>query len=83
MGRILAVEPGTHLTATIMGAFLSYVLVPAGDGQTRLLMKAVTSRGRAVAPLLCLGDLVMARKQLRTLARLAEMESANSPRMRP
>jgi hypothetical protein len=27
------------------------------------------------APLLCLGDLVMARKQLRTLARLAEAES--------
>jgi hypothetical protein len=39
---------------------------------TRLLLKVVTARRRAWTPLLCLGDLVMARKQLLTLARLAE-----------
>lgn len=71
-GRILSVEPGVQLTGAIMGAVMSYVLVPAGEGSTRLLLKLVITRGRVAAPLLCLGDLVMARKQLRTLARLAE-----------
>jgi hypothetical protein len=72
VGRLLSVEPGVQLTAAIMGAVMSYVLVPAGDGRTRLLLKLVTARGRAAAPVLCLGDLVMARKQLRTLAQRAE-----------
>jgi hypothetical protein len=71
-GRILSVEPGIQLTGTIMGALMSYVLVPVEDGTTRLLLKLVAARGRTLAPLLCLGDLVMARQQLRTLARLAE-----------
>ena len=73
-GRILSVEPGVQLTGMIMGAAMSYVLVPLpdGSGATRLLLK-VAARGRpALAPLLCAGDLVMARRQLRTLARLAE-----------
>jgi hypothetical protein len=72
VGRILSVEPGVQLTGAIMGAVMSYVLVPAEDGTTRLLLKVVAAQARVVAPLLCLGDLVMARKQLRTLARLAE-----------
>ncbi|WP_235022909.1 polyketide cyclase [Amycolatopsis alkalitolerans] len=71
-GRILSAEPGVQLTGSIVGAVLSYVLAPAGDGTTRLLMKAVVARGRVLAPLLSVGDLVMARRQLRTLARLAE-----------
>ena len=71
-GRILSAEPGVQLTGTIMGTVMSYVLVPADDGTTRLLLKLVTTRRYAVTPLLCLGDLVMARKQLCTLARLAE-----------
>jgi len=71
-GRILSVEPGVQLTGTIMGWVMSYVLVPESPGTTRLLLKLVTARGRIVAPLVCIGDLVMARKQLRTLARLAE-----------
>ncbi|MBO0810395.1 MAG: polyketide cyclase, partial [Actinobacteria bacterium] len=41
LGRILSVEPGKQLTATIMGAYLSYVLVPQEDAATRLLFKAV------------------------------------------
>lgn len=71
-GRILSVDPGVQLTGAIVGALMSYVLAPADDGTTRLLLKVVTARGRAMAPLLCVGDLVMARKQLRTFARLAE-----------
>jgi hypothetical protein len=70
-GRVLTVVPGEHLTAEIMGAVVSYVLVPEGS-DTRLLFKLVARRGRAIAPLLCVGDLVMARRQLLNLARLAE-----------
>jgi hypothetical protein len=70
-GRILAVEPLEHLTGEIMGACLSYVLVPQGQS-TRLLMKLVTSAGRWAAPFLSVGDLVMARRQLLNLKALAE-----------
>jgi hypothetical protein len=70
-GRILAVEPLEHLTGEIMGACLSYVLVPQGQS-TRLLMKLVTSTGRWAAPFLSVGDLVMARRQLLNLKALAE-----------
>ena len=79
LGRILAVEPGRHLTATIMGAVLSYILVPVADGRrTRLLLKLVTARGRAIAPLLSLGDLIMARRQLLNLAALAERSAVSA-----
>jgi hypothetical protein len=73
-GRILSVEPGVQLTGVIMGTVMSYVLVPSaeGDGATRLLLKLAAPGRQAVTPLLCVGDLVMARRQLRTLARLAE-----------
>ncbi|MBV8861542.1 MAG: polyketide cyclase [Mycobacterium sp.] len=70
-GRILAVEPPHQLTGEIMGACISYVLVPEGQS-TRLLMKIVTGISRWVAPWLSLGDLVMARRQLLNLKRLAE-----------
>ena len=70
-GRVLAVSPGEHLTARIMGAVMSYVLVPDGPN-TRLLLKIVMRRGRALAPLFLVGDLIMARRQLLNLARLAE-----------
>jgi hypothetical protein len=70
-GRILSVTPGEQLTARIMGAVMSYVLVPDGRS-TRLLLKVVAARGRLVAHLLPAGDLVMARRQLLNLARLAE-----------
>jgi len=71
MGRIVSVVPGQELTGQIVGAVMSYVLVPEGSA-TRLLLKVVTRRGRAIAPLLSLGDLVMARRQLLNLAHLAE-----------
>ena len=77
-GRILSVEPGVQLTGEIMGAVMSYVLVPvdsATDGPTRLLVKIVGAHGRWIAPLLSVGDLVMARRQLLNLKRLAERSS--------
>ncbi len=70
-GRVVAVEPGRELTARIMGAHMSYAVVPDGDG-CRLLLKVVARTSRPVAPVLSLGDLVMARKQLLTLKELAE-----------
>lgn len=70
-GRVLAVEPGEHLTARILGAVLSYVLVPAG-GSTRLLLKIVTDAPRWYATPLALGDWPMARRQLKNLRALAE-----------
>ncbi|MEH3154092.1 MAG: polyketide cyclase [Gordonia paraffinivorans] len=70
MGRILHVETGRALTGEIAGATMSYELVPQ-DGSTRLLLKVVLARGRVIAPLVSVGDLVMARRQLLNLARLA------------
>ncbi len=76
-GRIVAVEPGEHVTGRIMGAVMSYVLVPIEDSlQTRLLLKLVTEDGRAIAPLLSIGDLIMARRQLLNLAALAERSAS-------
>ncbi len=72
-GRIVAVESGKHLTGTIMGAVMSYTLMPVDDGlRTRLLLKVVAAGGRTIAPLLSVGDLIMARRQLLNLAALAE-----------
>ena len=71
LGRLLTVEPGRQLTGTILGAVMSYVLVPNGHG-TRLLLKIVVARRSRLMPLLSMGDLVMARRQLINLKRLAE-----------
>jgi len=76
-GRIVAVESGKHLTGTIMSAVMSYMLVPVDDSlRTRLLLKVVTAGGRTIAPLLSVGDLIMARRQLLNLAALAERTAA-------
>ncbi|MFY1689679.1 polyketide cyclase [Plantactinospora sp. WMMB782] len=71
-GRIVSVEPGRQLTGTIMNAFLSYVLVPEEQGGSRLLLKVVMRAHRLVALGLCVGDLVMARRQLLNFKHLAE-----------
>jgi hypothetical protein len=73
-GRILAVDPGRELTATIMGAYMSYAVEP-GERGTRLLLKVVARTRPWLAPALSLGDLVMARKQLLTLKDLAEQDA--------
>jgi hypothetical protein len=72
LGRIVSVDPGKQLTGTIMGAFMSYVLVPQEHDTTRLLLKVVTQTTRWVALGLSIGDLVMARRQLLNLKQLAE-----------
>lgn len=46
MGRIISVDPGIQLTGTIMGAFLSYVLVPPEHDVTRLLLTVVVRTTR-------------------------------------
>jgi hypothetical protein len=77
LGRILSVSPVEELTGWIAGAVMSYVLVPNGDA-TRLLLKIVTAKGRWIAPLVSVGDLVMARRQLLNLKQLAEQETAGT-----
>ena len=77
LGRIVAVESGEHLTGAIMGAVMSYVLVPVDQGRaTRLLLKLAARSGRVIAPLLSVGDLIMARRQLLNLAALSERGAA-------
>jgi hypothetical protein len=71
MGRILEVDDCVALTAQIAHTTISYVLV-AEPERTRLLMKLVAEWGRLTAPLLCVGDLVMARRQLLNIRRLVE-----------
>ena len=55
-----------------MGAFMSYVLVPREPDVTRLLLKVVLRTTRWTAVGLSVGDLIMARRQLLNLKRLAE-----------
>ncbi|NBH06044.1 polyketide cyclase [Amycolatopsis sp. SID8362] len=76
LGRIVAVDPGRQLTGSIMGAFLSYVLVAQGHDATRLLFKIVMQTSRWVALGVSVGDLVMARRQLLNLKLLAERHHA-------
>lgn len=71
VGRVVDVSKGEHLTVAVMGALLSYVLVPQGE-QTRLLMKVVLPHRHWWNRPLALGDLPMARKQLLTWKALAE-----------
>jgi hypothetical protein len=71
-GRIVSIEAGKQLTGTIMGAFMSYVLVPQGHKTTRLLLKVVMQTTRWAALGLSVGDLVMARRQLLNFKQLAE-----------
>ncbi len=76
LGRVLAVVDGAELTGTVMGGVLSYRVVPTGAGSARLVLKVVMASGRLLAPLVAVGDLVMARRQLLNLAALAEHTAA-------
>jgi hypothetical protein len=65
-------DPGKQLTGTIMGAFMSCVLVPHEHDVTRLLLKVVLRTTRWTALGLRIGDLIMARRQLLNFKQLAE-----------
>jgi hypothetical protein len=82
VGRMLTVDPGVHVTARIMGATMSYVLVPQGD-RTRLLLKVVMPGKPWYATALAVGDLVMARKQLLNLAAHASQAVSTSTTRNP
>jgi hypothetical protein len=71
--RVVAVDPGRELTATIMGAHMSYAVLPR-EADVRLVLKVVARTSSWLAPALSVGDLVMARKQLLTLKELAEAD---------
>jgi hypothetical protein len=55
-----------------MGAYMSYVLLPVDRDSTRLLLKVVMRTSGLTALGLCVGDLIMSRRQLLNLKRLAE-----------
>ena len=88
--ELVAFEPDRHLTlvgsapgfGAIMGVLaLSYVVVPRSDSSSRLVVKILVRYPRgpvgwAMRGLLPWGDLVMMRKQLLTLKRLAEAAAA-------
>ncbi len=50
LGRIVSVDPGKQLTGIIMGAYMSYVLVPCGPDMARLLLKVVIQAPRWAVP---------------------------------
>ena len=72
LGRIVSVAPGEQLTGLIMGAYMSYVLLPRDDDTSRLLLKIVMHTSRVVAIGVSIGDLIMARRQLLNFKQLAE-----------
>ena len=84
--RLVEFEPGRHITLLLergkrlFGELaVTYQVDPAGDG-SRLIAKLVVRRpsgpGRLLGSLLPAGDLVMMKKQLRTLKALAERDAA-------
>ncbi len=86
LGHVVSVEPNRELTAEMAGVLMCYVLEPLADGRTRLLLKITAQRWggvlgplcRVVAPLLSVGDLVMARRQLLNFKCLAEQGTHGS-----
>jgi hypothetical protein len=79
LGRILSVDPPHQLTGRIAGTVISYLLEERSDGRaTRLLMKITSDLPRPLAPVLSVGDLVMARRQLLNWKQLAERNSRST-----
>jgi hypothetical protein len=67
---------GQHITLRSRGVAVTYAVRPEGAG-SRLHVRVWFAGPRVLAQALALGDLLMMRKQLRTLKSLAERESAN------
>ena len=78
LGRILSVSPQEQLTAWIAGAVMSYVLVPQRRHDPAAAEDRAWPAAGCVAPLVSVGDLVMARRQLLNLKRLAEQPPADA-----
>jgi len=78
VGVVLEVEHQAHLTGRILGVTMTYRLHPLGTGTTRLTMKATGRLAPGLNTIVSLGDLLMARRQLLNLKRLAE-SSRTSP----
>lgn len=74
LGRIVSVTPGEQLTGRLADVVMSYVLLPDRDA-TRLLLKLASAGWRWTGPLLSVGDLVMARRQLLNFKQLAERDA--------
>ena len=72
VGVILEIEHQVHLTGRILGVTMSYRLRPLGTSTTRLSMKATGKLAHGLNTIMSLGDLLMARRQLLNLKRLAE-----------
>ena len=73
----LRLKPTRRAKSVFGDIVVSYLIVPQGDASCRLLVKLVvhsptTLRGRLLRSLLPWGDLIMMRKQLINLKRLAE-----------
>jgi hypothetical protein len=76
-GQSITLDSTTSLFGRVAG---TYLVVPAGTGRSRLVVKLVFAapdglRGWIVRRFLPAGDLVMMRKQLLTLKRLAERDA--------
>jgi hypothetical protein len=87
--QVAQFEPDSHITAVLdrpnalFGDLaITYLIVPEADERCRLIVKVAvayprTSIGAAMRGLLPAGDLVMMRKQLLTLRKLAQRDAAN------
>jgi hypothetical protein len=76
-GRSITLDSTTSLFGRVVG---TYLVVPTGSGRSRLVVKLAYAtpeglRGWMVRRFLPAGDLVMMRKQLLTLKRLAERDA--------
>lgn len=88
MFRIADVEPGTSITVhspkSLFGEVgATYRVAPVGEDRSRIVVKLGVTyprglHGELMRDLLPVGDLVMMRKQLQTLAALAEHDARSS-----
>ncbi len=73
---------GEHITLRSKGVTVTYAVRPEGAG-SRLCVRVVFTGPSLVRRALALGDLVMMRKQLLTLKRLAEQEATSGVHRTP